>query len=282
MIDTRSDRSDDARPRPRLVRIVIPAGADRAQHHQRKRSVGKAFARHPVRADRLRPLHIDRCFSAGRRRAWRRKRRRQLAIDRIARLRSGARHVRLLRCGFASLGTRVLGECDGDRIGGGRCTGRRFGRESRCTTGADAHLHDFAVGVDRERARALIAAVDAHVIHRLAMRTGLEIERRAAVVAELRPGGIAVRAEMAASAGHLERSFDLKEKALEAIAKRRFHWRQSPHRPSAECCEITTCTHARTNRNRCQYPPCAPPLARAQRRRRDARSRGPARHSSRH
>src|SRR6185312_8954989 len=75
-----------------------------------------------------------------------------------------------------------------NRAGGGR---RFSGRSTRTDFG------DFQYPVlRRERGAALIAAVDRHVIHRIALAARLEIEGRAALIAEPRARGIAVGTEM--------------------------------------------------------------------------------------
>ena len=77
------------------------------------------------------------------------------------------------------------------------------GRHCRgCLPGARARLRKFKIFVDCERRAALIAAVDGDVIHRLAFRAGFEVERRAALIAELRSCGIAVRTEVTACECH--------------------------------------------------------------------------------
>ena len=72
------------------------------------------------------------------------------------------------------------------------------GRHSGSVFAARRGLRKFEIFSKCERRAALIAPVDGDVIHRLAFRTGFEVERRAAFVAELRSCGIAVVTEVTA------------------------------------------------------------------------------------
>ncbi|HEX6793598.1 MAG TPA: hypothetical protein VF304_07065 [Casimicrobiaceae bacterium] len=131
-------------------------------------------------------------------------------VDVVAVRRLGERRerVRWLSRDRDALGARVdpIGQCDGNAVGRSqlrivvkRRRRSRAGRGCRFSgrNAASADFRDFQYSVlSRECGPALIAAVDRHVIHRIALAAGLEIEGRTALIAELRARGIAVGTEM--------------------------------------------------------------------------------------
>ncbi|HET8876395.1 MAG TPA: hypothetical protein VFO53_08720 [Casimicrobiaceae bacterium] len=113
------------------------------------------------------------------------------------------------RLGRRGARVHALRQHDGNPVGQHirRCLTRRrgfnaafdgAGRHSGSVSAARRRLRKFEIFSHCERRAALIAPIDGDVIHRLAFRTGLEVERRAALIAELRSCGIAVDTEVTA------------------------------------------------------------------------------------